>query len=92
MSDMEHGALRSEEDLMKAIRKFQSYAHLPITGILDDATRTKMMAPRCGMADRVNYDSTPQGYRNKRYVPGPSKWEKTALTYRWVQLTILKVS
>ena len=35
----------------KAIRKFQRYAHLPVTGKMDRATKRKLTGPRCGSKD-----------------------------------------
>ena len=34
-----------------ALRKFQEFFHLPVTGVFDDATREAMMRPRCGLPD-----------------------------------------
>ncbi|XP_074648489.1 matrix metalloproteinase-19-like [Tubulanus polymorphus] len=38
-----------------AIRKFQRFANVPETGRLDEATLSKMEAPRCGVADVRGY-------------------------------------
>lgn len=83
-SDRETGALRSEAELVKAIKAFQKMAHLTPTGELDTETLAKMEAPRCGLQDKPDLETTPQGYRIRRYVPGPSKWDKTHLTYKYV--------
>ena len=37
-SDMETGALRTEEEVRRSIRQFQQFAHLPVTGHLDSRT------------------------------------------------------
>ncbi|TLM74526.1 matrixin family metalloprotease [Pseudarthrobacter sp. NamB4] len=34
-----------------ALRNFQEFFHLPVTGVFDDATREAMMRPRCGLPD-----------------------------------------
>ena len=34
-----------------ALRSFQEFFHLPVTGVFDDATREAMMRPRCGLPD-----------------------------------------
>ena len=80
-SDQETEAYRTEEELIRAIRKFQRYAHLPVTGRIDEATREQMLQPRCGRPDYEPEDNQIDG-RKKRYVLGPSKWDKTDLTYR----------
>ena len=57
-----------------AIRKFQEFTGLPVTGELDQATIAQMKAPRCGMPDVGD-----EG-RVKRYST-TSKWNKKNLTY-----------
>ncbi|WP_411374066.1 matrixin family metalloprotease [Arthrobacter sp. MPF02] len=37
-----------------ALRSFQEFFHLPVTGEFDDATREAMMRPRCGLPDMKN--------------------------------------
>ena len=73
-SDMETGALRTQEEMRRAIREFQTMARLPVTGQFDAATVEKMHMPRCGMAD-VN--KGPSGY-----AIGPSKWDRKTLSFR----------
>ena len=34
-----------------ALKGFQEFFHLPVTGVFDDATREAMMRPRCGLPD-----------------------------------------
>ncbi|XP_046847539.1 matrix metalloproteinase-15-like isoform X2 [Xenia sp. Carnegie-2017] len=46
-----------------AIRKFQRYAKLPVTGIMDRATRKKLTGPRCG-----SQDFTPRGSNSGNVV------------------------
>ncbi|VDD92008.1 unnamed protein product [Enterobius vermicularis] len=50
----------------KAIKKFQEFAGLLPTGQLDEATKTKMAEPRCGVVDVMTSAFT---------------WDKTDLTY-----------
>nr|XP_054774934.1 matrix metalloproteinase-19-like [Lytechinus pictus] len=45
------GAQHSPALLKDAITSFQEYANLKRTGILDEATRDKLQADRCGVAD-----------------------------------------
>lgn len=54
-----------------AIEKFQSYARLPVTGVMDKATIGMLTGPRCGQRDNEN---TPP--RLKRYVKDNTKWNK----------------
>lgn len=56
-------------------------ADLPITGVMDDATRRMMAMPRCGMSDRTNVGNIVRR-RRKRYAVQGSKWPRNLLTYR----------
>ena len=58
-----------------AIKNFQSFTGLPVTGDLDEATIKQMKAPRCGMPDDVKSEG-----RVKRYSTD-SKWSKRHLRY-----------
>lgn len=62
-------------DVDSAIRHFQRFAGLKVTGRLDSATIRQMKKPRCGMPD----DAAGRD-RVRRYKTG-SKWRKTRLTY-----------
>ena len=35
-----------------AVRRFQAFAGLPVTGVVDEATAAKMNQPRCGLPDQ----------------------------------------
>ena len=41
-SDVETGALRTDEEMQKSVRKFQKFARLPETGELDSKTLEMM--------------------------------------------------
>ena len=70
-------------------RNFQRMTGLRVTGRLDTATRTKMVAPRCGMPDMVPEGSLPKGVQmapsknNRRlrpenfYVPGENSIQQS---------------
>lgn len=62
-------------DVKQALRSFQSFAGLNVTGLLDRATIKQMKKPRCGMPD-----SGGGGDRLRRYATY-SKWRKTQLRY-----------
>ena len=63
-------------DVKQALRSFQSFAGLKVTGRLDRATVKQMKKPRCGMPD----GGGGSGDRFRRYATY-SKWRKTRLTY-----------
>lgn len=62
-------------DVATAIRNFQEYFGLEVSGILDASTVTLMKKPRCGVPD-----VSEGGARKRRYATA-SKWSKTHLTY-----------
>ncbi len=65
------GSLQSDQ----AIKRFQSFAHLKVTGKLDKETIAKLQEPRCGMKDPASPN------RAKRYVHQGSKWNKKVTSY-----------
>ncbi|XP_029468622.1 matrix metalloproteinase-28 [Rhinatrema bivittatum] len=82
----------------EALREFQWVSHLPVSGVLDDATFHQMGKPRCGVTDakshgqwavRKNALFAGRGSktrRKKRYSSfyQSKKWYKRQLTYRIV--------
>ncbi|EDO43652.1 predicted protein [Nematostella vectensis] len=58
-----------------AIKNFQRFAGLKVTGDLDEPTVRQMKKPRCG-----DPDVDDKGKRRRRYLLA-SKWRKNALTY-----------
>ena len=79
--DLETGALRSKEEIERAVKVFQRFARLNVTGELDGPTRHQMSKPRCGNADIITNDPFPLG-RTKRFVIASSRWKKSHLTFR----------
>ncbi|WCJ34568.1 matrix metalloproteinase [Euphorbia peplus] len=81
-----------DDQLETSIKTYQLNFHLPMTGILDLETVSKMMVPRCGVADIINkqtrMDSGKNSYRHNStskyaFFPKKPKWPKNkyALTY-----------
>jgi len=68
----------SSESVIKAIKTFQEFAGLPLSGKLDDVTLELMSLPRCGVKD-FSVEST--GNISNYEVQG-SKWGKNRLTFR----------
>lgn len=62
-------------DVESAIKHFQRFAGIKVTGRLDSATIRQMKKPRCGMPDDAAGSD-----RVRRYKTG-SKWRKTSLMY-----------
>ena len=99
----QYGYIKSVSDLTsyahsadEAIRKFQRYAKLPVTGRMDSATQRKLTGPRCGAQDfRPTTTTSVAAFaingipvlsyrdmrRRKRYVQQGSKWKKQTLTW-----------
>uniref|UniRef100_A0A1A9W7U8 Peptidoglycan binding-like domain-containing protein n=1 Tax=Glossina brevipalpis TaxID=37001 RepID=A0A1A9W7U8_9MUSC len=87
-SDIETGALRTEEQLKEAIRNLQRFGNIPVTGEIDAATRKLIRKPRCGVGDSnqtttFSPDNLHHSHRMKRYVLQGPKWDKTDLTWRY---------
>jgi hypothetical protein len=83
-----------DDHLELALKTYQEYFHLNVTGNLDSSTIQQMMIPRCGMPDIINTPSTkPNSTTSKHnkfhmvvhYDFGTRKWppSKYALTYRF---------
>lgn len=90
-SDIETGNLRTEDQLKEAIRSLQRNAHIPATGLIDDATNELMRRPRCGQPDNIDsneFSATNRlrihGRRSKRFVIQGPKWSSTRITWRLV--------
>ncbi|KAK6153340.1 hypothetical protein DH2020_012979 [Rehmannia glutinosa] len=72
-----------DDSLETALKKYQKFYHLNITGVLDDSTITKMCQPRCGMPDFFNpNNSLPfRTISHYTFFPGNPKWQKKTLAY-----------
>ncbi|CAH1801661.1 unnamed protein product [Owenia fusiformis] len=79
------GQQNSDAARRAAIRKFQRFNHIPITGSLDEKTKWKMKQPRCGLPDVIN----PTGSSIKADPNAPSNfyslghvWKNRDLTWK----------
>lgn len=79
MPDPLAGRLRSAKEVTDAIKAFQRYAGIPMTGNVDHETMKMVQMPRCGMVDVSHSDSTRR--RRRRYAVQGSSWKKKSLTY-----------
>ena len=61
-----------------AVKDFQDFAGLKMTGELDEPTLKLMKSPRCGVRDK---GGEVELKRAKRYVHHSSRWHKNKLTY-----------
>ncbi|XP_065577368.1 matrix metalloproteinase-2-like isoform X2 [Artemia franciscana] len=92
-SDLETGNLRSEEEVIKAIKEMQRFGGIPETGIVDTATRKLMNRKRCGLPDKItdgfrakssnnaSYVHQIRHKRRKRYILQGQKWKHVNLTW-----------
>ena len=74
-----------DENTEVALRRFQEFNHLQITGTLDQATLTLMEKPRCGFPDLSEYAATDNGLAE--YTTTGRKWPSTNLTYGFQEFT-----
>ncbi|KAK4286968.1 hypothetical protein Pmani_039949 [Petrolisthes manimaculis] len=84
-SDMETGNLRTEDQLRQAIRTMQRFGHIPVTGILDTATKELLRRPRCSLPDvlpsQQHYYNPPIITRHKRFVKQGKRWHRYNITW-----------
>ena len=64
----------SSHDSSEALKKFQEFSGLNISGKLDKPTEDMMRVPRCGVEDRL-----------ERYDVGDYKWRKSEITYHIIK-------
>ena len=67
-----------DENTAQALRRFQEFNHLPVTGELDEATLVLTQLPRCGIPDTKA--SAP-------FVTSGSSWANTNLTFAYNEFT-----
>jgi hypothetical protein len=61
---------------------FAATRKIPETGVLDYATKELLRKPRCGNPDFDSTQDLARRRRKKRFVLGPTKWEKKDLTWK----------
>jgi hypothetical protein len=61
-----------------AVRRFQAFAGLPVTGVVDEATAEKMNQPRCGLPDQTGLAD---------FATSGRRWATTNLRYAFANFT-----
>lgn len=74
-----------DEAIEEGVALFQRAFGLPETGAVDEATRAAMKQPRCSFPDFYTSAHAAAGSHN--FSAQGSKWNKTALTYRFSNYT-----
>lgn len=72
---VERAAPPAVPDVSQALRRYQRFHGLPITGKLDAATAAQMSQPRCGFPDVLTISE---------FAIQGNKWDKKTLTYTFV--------
>ncbi|XP_046744597.1 matrix metalloproteinase-2-like [Diprion similis] len=87
-TDWETQSLRTEDQLIDAIKELQRFARIPVTGEIDEATIRLMKAKRCAVPDKPDprFSKGANFYgnhhrRQKRYALYGEKWDHTNLTW-----------
>ncbi|KAF2013533.1 hypothetical protein BU24DRAFT_452403 [Aaosphaeria arxii CBS 175.79] len=78
-----------DPDMPRAIRKIQRVLREPETGVYDERMETVMSRPQCATVQPYNESDAivDNSTMHKRYVLWGPKWDRTALTYRFVNYT-----
>jgi peptidoglycan hydrolase-like protein with peptidoglycan-binding domain len=71
-----------DDDTVAALKRFQEFADLEATGVVDEPTREKMNLKRCGCPDVQPF---PSGIGE--FVTGAGKWDRNELTYSFQNYT-----
>ncbi|NBD24092.1 matrixin family metalloprotease [Paenibacillus glycinis] len=70
-----------DEATEEAVRSYQQFHALPVTGVLDERTAEEMGKPRCGFPDH------PQTAGVSDFVAQGNKWDHANITYRIMNFT-----
>ncbi len=80
-----------DEATLLGLRRFQRFAGLPVTGVLDEATVAQMGRPRCGFPDRPvgGVPGRPTAGREQvsSFVAQGNRWPSGRLTYGFQEFT-----
>ncbi|KAF2261846.1 hypothetical protein CC78DRAFT_583209 [Lojkania enalia] len=75
-------------EMPRAIRKIQRILHEPETGVYDQKMETVMSRPKCGYVQPYNEtDAMANETMSRRYVLWGPKWDRTTITYRFINYT-----
>lgn len=69
------------ELLENAVKDFQHFAGIELTGKLDKVTLQLMQLPRCGVRDTIGAGAESRRRRRRRYALEGSRWRKPVLTW-----------
>jgi hypothetical protein len=76
-----------DEATYAALRRFQAFTGLPVTGVLDEATVAQMSRPRCGFPDVPVGGIPANGSPVASFVAQGSRWNTTNLRYGYQNFT-----
>src|SRR5215210_3032040 len=71
-----------DQNTEEALKRFQAFNKLPVTGTLDKQTLNLMSKPRCGVPDFLISKETSSNEKGEEFVYTGSKWDTLNLTYR----------
>jgi peptidoglycan hydrolase-like protein with peptidoglycan-binding domain len=74
-----------DEETQEALRAYQAFYGLPVSGRLDDISVGQMSLPRCGVPDIWNVEDLTFGI--SRFVLAGSRWDHTDFRYGFVNFT-----
>merc|ERR1719186_942207 len=81
MSPLSTRSNLQDDSMGDAVKMFQEFAGLEMTGEMDNATKVMMEMPRCGVRD-IGDNNYGVRHRSKRYILQGSKWKNNKMTYR----------
>lgn len=70
-----------DDPTIEALKRFQQFAGLEITGQMDEPTRAKMNCKRCGLPDTLSTSGVAE------FVTGAGKWSSNNITYSFQNYT-----